>query len=326
MDAFHLTASLALPDSTGELPTRIVYLPEGTHEVQGSVNGKAAKRTITVGPDSLEALQAGLASRLAKKVRPHGGFDHKEGKASFIPKAFEYEAGRGVVLDLEWTKSGAEAIAGKDYSYFSPSFMASKGTGLPIGLPTHGEIGSLVNEPAFEAIEKIAASHQSEDQPDMTADLIKLGLLTDEQAKDAEKIGDHVKANLDSLTNTAVTSAVAEATKDAPEKSELEKEIERLKGENLTLTESLSAKRTAEAEDAIAEAVKAGRIPAQDEETKGFWREQLTKEDNAAAKKQLAKLPGAEALKAGRVIDNTKREDGPKGLARTIAAFSNASN
>jgi phage I-like protein len=333
MDLFHLSASLALPDSSGELPTRIVYLPEGTHHVQGSVNGKPAARTITVGAHHLAPLQEALAARLTKNVRPHGGFDHKEGKASFIPKAFHYEAGRGVVLEVEWTKSGKEAIEGKDYSYFSPSFMASKKDGAPIGLPMHGEIGSLVNEPAFESIERIAASRINElNQSNMElheeikAACVSLNLITEAQLAKTEevagKVADLIKANLESSTKTAVDTAVAEATKDAPEKSALETEVAALKEENTKLSEALSAKRAAEADSAIAEAVTAGRIPAQDEDTKAFWKDAILKDDSGKAKAQLAKLPGAEALKAGRKIDITKGgEEGPTGLARVTAAF-----
>lgn len=321
----HLLAALPLSNEGGDIATEFVYLPEGTHEIQASVNGKAATRSVTVGPDSLAPLVEALAARHARNVRPFGGFDHKEGgPASFIPKGFSYRPGKGVMLEVEWTEAGMNAVKGRNYSYFSPSFFRDKATGSPIGLPLHGEIGSLVNEPAFESIERIAASHQTESDmeaiEELKAALVKAEIVTEEQAKDTAKLAETIKANLTSATETAVSAAVAEATKDAPEQSELEKEITRLKAENQTLTETLSAKRAAEADEAIAEAVKAGRIPAQDEETKAFWKEAILSGDGVKAKAQLAKLPGSEALKAGRVVDTSKGGEQVTGLARAIAA------
>lgn len=323
-----LSASLALNVSGEGLANEFVFLPEGEHEVSALVNGKPGTRKVTVGPDALEPLQASLSKRLARNVRPFGGFDHKDGgPASFTPKAFRYEGGRGVILEVDWTKSGKEAIEGKDYSYFSPTFYRDKKTGKPLGLMPSGEIGSLVNEPAFEAIERIAASHfQSSDMEtieELKAALTKAGVPFDEKADDFGKFAESIKANLTS----AVADAVTEATKDAPEKSELEKELGVLKeklatteGDLTKATEALAAKRATEADDAIAEAIKAGRIPAQDEETKAFWKDLIVKDDTGKAKGQLAKLPDADALKAGRKVEVKDGENEPTGLARAIAA------
>ena len=326
-EAEYLAASLSLPSNGGELPNEFVFLPEGEHEVSARVDGKAATRTVKVDRDVLEPLQASLAQRLGRKVRPHGGFDHKDGgPASFIPKAFRYEEGRGVILEVDWTKAGQEAIEGRNYSYFSPTFYRDKKTGKPLGLMPHGEIGSLVNEPAFESIERIAASHQEQESTKMdTKELVTLGLCTAEQVEKGENLPEIIKASIATATQAAVASAVAEATKDKPE-GDLAAEVDRLKGELSTAngeltkaTEALAAKRATEADEAIAEAVKAGRIPAQDEDTNAFWKESILNDDTGKAKAQLAKLPGAEALKAGRMAT---QETGKEltGLARAIAA------
>lgn len=153
--AEHLTASAVVADGPRR---KIVYLPEGTHEIQASVNGQPGTRTVRVGADSLEPLSTALKARQAGNVRPYAGFDHKDGPASFLPVGFSYEFGRGVMLEIELTSAGQKAIDGKDYSYFSPTFHLDRLTGKPMGLLPHGEIGSLVNNPAFEGIERIAAS------------------------------------------------------------------------------------------------------------------------------------------------------------------------
>lgn len=332
--AEYLAASLSLP-SGEELAAEFVFLPEGEHEVSALVNGKPGKRMVIVGPDALEPLQASLTKRLSAKTRPFGGFDHKDGKASFIPKAFRYEQGRGVILEVEWTKSGKEAVEGRDYSYFSPTFYRDKKTGKPLGLMPHGEVGSLVNEPAFEALERIAAAHQNEPEimeatwSEIKPELVKAGIFgADLEVKGLDELREAIKASVATAQEAAVSAAVAEATKDKGEPSELEKEIgalkEKLKTSDEALTkanEALSAKRAAEADEAIGEAVKAGRIPAKDEETKAYWRDQLTNEATAdKAKKELAKLPGADALKAKRFTEGDDKNE-LKGLARVTAAF-----
>jgi len=332
----HLTAAISLSSESGEIPSEFVYLPEGTHEIQASVNGKAAKRSVTVGPESLAPLQEALKARLEKNVRPFLAFDHKDGgPASFHPSGFHYESGRGVIVKGEWTGAGRKAIEGKDYSYFSPSFYRNKSTGAPLGLPMHGEIGSLVNEPAFESIERIAASHKEtesimEQFEELTAALVKAQVVTKEEiakaANDLDKLAETIKASASAAQEAAVSAAVAEATKDAGEPTELEKQITSLKEENTKLSEQLSAKRAAEADEAINEAVKAGRIPAQDEDTKAFWKESILKDDSGKAKAQLAKLPGAEALKAARVDTSKGGEKEITGLARVTAAFKSSSN
>lgn len=81
------------------------------------------------------------------------------GPASFLPSDFDYLDGVGPILVGEWTLSGKNAKEGKDYGYFSPAFRLDLNTCKPVGLePDDIEVGSLVNDPAFENIARIAAS------------------------------------------------------------------------------------------------------------------------------------------------------------------------
>lgn len=321
-DIYVLASAMPL-SSEGGVPDEIVYMPEGTHTVHCRVNFEAATRSIKIGPELLEPMQASLEKRLKRNVRPHGGFDHQEGKASFIPKAFRYEPGRGLMLAVEWTRAGREAVEGRDYSYFSPSFITAKGKNVPIGLTEHGEIGSLVNNPAFEQIERIAASHQQSDMEnieELRAALKKAGVPFDEKAEDFGAFAESIKASHTTEVSSAVEAAVAEATKDAPEKSELEQKVERLEKEKGELAEQLAAKRESEATSAIDEAIKAGRIAPQDEKTKSFWKKTILAGD-AEAIEALRAIPASEALKAKRAVDtDTKGESESTGLERAIKA------
>lgn len=150
---FEFNAPLAF---SGDSPARIVYMPEGVHYINALVGGR---QKVIVDRSCLEPLQRDLALKLSKNVRPVCLFDHKMGPASFIPSAFDYLDGVGPILEGEWTLSGKNAKDGRDYSYFSPAFRLDLVTCKPCGLePDDIEVGSLVNEPAFESIARIAAS------------------------------------------------------------------------------------------------------------------------------------------------------------------------
>lgn len=301
----------------------IVFLPEGTHQITASVGGKPKTLTVTVDDRVLASFSEDLAKRMESNVRPFAGFDHKPGAASFIPREFRYESGVGLMLDVDWTSAGRAAIEGRDYSYFSPTFLVSK-DGIPTGLPTRGEVGSLVNDPAFEEIPRIAASHQPHEE---TMDhLIELGLV--EASCAPEQALETAKAALASLREAAAQVETVEAANMA--KKSAEDELEDMKKRNVeleaayqALKDELAAKASFAADAAIEEAVKAGRIAPQDEATKAFWRSSIV--SNPEAVKALAAIPANPAL-SGQTVLAGRTEEPPQGselvgLARVEAAF-----
>ena len=298
-----------------------MYLPEGVHQIQATVNGKPQKRTVTVDQRVLASFSEDLASRLARNVRPFAGFDHVAGPASFLPKEFRYEPGTGLVLDVEWTSAGKAAIEGKDYSYFSPNFLLMNG--IPSGLAGHGEIGSLVNEPAFEAMEKIAASHQTNTMD--IKQLVELGLVPEGQ--DPASAMEVAKAALATLREESVAAAHAEtiqAQLDAAvaEKDAAEGQVADLTKKVEDLTTAADAAEDKSIEATIADAVTAGRIAAQDDTSKAFWRKSI-KADKAAIA-ILHALPtkpiNGEVILAGKTV---KPDNNLKGIARVEAALKN---
>lgn len=145
-----------VPLAFGDAPACIVYMPEGEHFINAFIGGR---QKVIVDRSCLDGLQRDLALKLTQNVRPVCYFDHKTGPASFIPASFDYMDGVGVILKGEWTESGKKAVLGRDYSYFSPAFKLNMATCRPVGLePDDIEVGSLVNDPAFENIARIAAS------------------------------------------------------------------------------------------------------------------------------------------------------------------------
>jgi phage I-like protein len=319
LSAEHVTAGFGneIESQTGS----IVYLPEGVHQIQATVNGKPQKRTVTVDQRVLASFSEDLASRLARNVRPFAGFDHIAGPASFLPKEFRYEPGTGLVLDVEWTSAGKAAIEGKDYSYFSPNFLLMNG--IPSGLAGHGEIGSLVNEPAFEAMEKIAASHQTNTMD--IKQLVELGLVPEGQ--DPASAMEVAKAALATLREESVAAAHAEtiqAQLDAAvaEKDAAEGQVADLTKKVEDLTTAADAAEDKSIEATIADAVTAGRIAAQDDTSKAFWRKSI-KADKAAIA-ILHALPtkpiNGEVILAGKA---DKQVNNLKGIARVEAALKN---
>jgi phage I-like protein len=150
-----VTAQLSMP-LDGHLPTAIQYMPPGQTSITPSVNGVSRTITVNVTPKTASALQADLKKLLGQNVRPFVDFDHAGGAAAAIPKRFFWTEAEGVMLELDWTNAGKTAVSGRDYSYFSPTFLVSE-AGDPSGLPSSGAIGSLVNNPAFRSIRRIAA-------------------------------------------------------------------------------------------------------------------------------------------------------------------------
>ena len=290
--------------ATGSNSFELVYLPEGKHEISATVAGKPKTISVTVDDRVLASFQADLSKRLADNVRPFAGFDHKTGPASMLPTAFRYEQGVGLILQGELTKAGSEAIDGRNYSYWSPTFLQSKG--IPVGLDKSGEIGSFVNDPAFRTIERIAASH-TETIMDITP-LIELGLV--EAGQEPETALEVAKAAVATLRESASTAEAVTAAH-----SSASQEIERFKGEIETVKASLTTAQTElqSYRDKEAEAVKAanaeliqaavnrGAIPPQDDATKGFWAKSL-ESDAEGAKAALAALPGKEAAKGESVM------------------------
>jgi len=231
----------------------------------------------------LASFSEDLTNRHARNVRPFAGFDHAPGAASFLPKEFRYEPGTGLVLDVEWTAAGKAAIEGKDYSYFSPNFLLING--IPSGLAKHGEIGSLVNEPAFEAMERIAASHTTTQIMNIEH-LTELGLVPEGQ--NPETAMEVAKAALATLREESVAASRAEAIQAQLDEAVADKDaalgqVAELTTKVAELVEAASKADDEKVNDIIKEAVEAGRIAPQDEATKLFWHKSIKADKSAVA-------------------------------------------
>jgi len=262
-----------------DAPDSIVYLPKGDWEITPTVNGKPEKISVFVDADSAKVLQQSLDERLRGTVRPHAAFDHRPGPASFLPKQFKWDDEKGVLLEVEWTQSGKQAVAGKDYSYFSPTFLLRDKK--VVGLPEDGEIGSLTNNPAFRKIQRIAASTDATKGKTMTKlaeKLAELKVITAQQAESEDE--DFLVRAVDGLFASLVLAQRAN---------------DMLKAENTDLNLKVQAIKATEADKVIEDAIKAGKFPAKDAETIQFFKEQYLAHPEQT-KKVLAALAGSPVL------------------------------
>ncbi len=256
----------ALPENG--IPDEIVYIPEGVHQITPSVNGKPKTITVTLDPKRgstiAAAFQKSLELRLADNVRPIIDFDHKSsGPAAGIPKSFRYEAGKGIMLAVDWTRAGREAIEGRDFSYSSPTFLLDD-DGSPFGLPERGPIAALVNHPAFRGIQRIAAADETNPinpEKQNTMKLIAAHFKLDDSRTDLESLvlARVQAAESDNASKVAELNAKIKA---------LEEERDALKGEKETFQAEAADARKTQGEKLLTRAVAAGYVAPKDDAAK----------------------------------------------------------
>jgi phage I-like protein len=269
----------------GEPPNVIMFMPQGKQKIQPLINGKPAESEIEVEIDSalVTKLQSDLDARLAKAPRPVADFDHvQRGPASFLPKKFEWRDNEGVILHVDWTDAGKSAVKGRNYSYFSPTFMLSP-DGKIAGLPQSGAIGGLTNSPAFSSIKRIAAARvgpdddQGDDPDDyMTNPLVMqcvaLGLVT--ESDDLE-----VAATQLATTVTALQARVEGA----------ETQLAEYRAREADAKKALAV-------EAVDAAITEGRLPGKNIEIRTFWVNAMSANPEGT-KKAIAALVPNPALK-----------------------------
>lgn len=315
-----VTAAALTPALSADVPDEIVWIPDGKHTITPSVNGKAKTVTITIpegkGSEIAAKLQSDLQRRLGENVMPIIAFDHATtGAKAGTPKSFRYEQGKGILLTVDWSSSGRNAVSGRDYSYFSPAFLIDD-KGVPTGIPDRGEIGSLVNNPAFREIPRIAAADQ--DAPlnpntDMPKQILA-ALNISETAADAEGAAVVAVNAMKSEITTLKASVSEKETAITEQKTKLEAAEKQIKEH--------AEKR---AEDLVTAAQHDGRILPKDDKTAGFYKRLIAAGD-AEAEEALAALPKKnEGMDKPIVTEKPKTGepavDEPQGLEAVTAAF-----
>jgi len=265
-------------------PASLQWMPPGKHTVSASgPDGKAIKTTvISTETDAarldVELQQLLTAAEEGKASRPYIDFDHDGGKAAAIPKHIFWED--GIRLEVEWTSEGKAALEGRVYSYFSPSWLHDEKRNRVAGLPAVGPIGALVNTPAFQSIERLAAAHSPDNTTNMTQINQLLGLAA-EAAPEATQAA--LEAKLGELRTTGEELASAKT------------ELTDVKAKLETAKTALEAQRKARLKAEIDALVEAKRVVK--DAADGLLQACLASKDDGAA--ILAALPEAKAPTKG---------------------------
>ena len=162
-EAVEAMLGIDLPGSADatKLPSEIQYMPPWTHQINASSGGKPVSLTVVVNAAGAERVAADFAAHMQAANDGHGDppyfdFNHDDKEASARPKAFYWGGDDpqrgGIRARVEWTGSGRQAVLGRSYSRFSPTFFVNDSgeiTGAPVCM------GGLVNRAAFQRIAPI---------------------------------------------------------------------------------------------------------------------------------------------------------------------------
>ena len=284
-----LIKSELLVDLHGELPSEIMYFPAGASTLNPSVNGEAKQINVNVSAETAALLQAELETLNKENVRPFIDFDHHGGAAAAIPKRFIWKEGEGVMLELDWTGAGKTAVGGRDYGYFSPTFLLDD-KGAVAGIPKSGSIGALVNNPAFRQIKPIHAArapigafatiegyfnandqmvYWEKDDLEQSATGAQTGgnnMTTEEEVK-------ALKLDLEAMR--AENKKLVEASETKKNDSELATANETIQALREELKTQKIEAATAVADQWIEAAIRDGKLAPKNEEAKAQWKEIL---------------------------------------------------
>jgi hypothetical protein len=212
-------------------PTSIEWAPAGRSIISATMGNKAWTGAVVTGPSDVIRLDKQLQRLLAeskdgKRSRPYIDFDHKGGPAAAIPIRFMWSD--GIRLEVEWTSAGRDAIAGRTYSYFSPELILGDDD-HPEALPAPGPIGALVNTPAFQRIQRLAAANLNNESTPMTA-LLKAAVakgFVPTGVEDDEHAADHFMKRVEAAAKSEAENATLKARLGVLERQQEETEAQR---------------------------------------------------------------------------------------------------
>jgi len=149
----------------GELADTLCYMPAGQHLISPSQGGKPVSVLVVINEDSAARIEAQRAALEAQGGKPFFSVQHCTQIAAFWPTKFFWDTrpgadGKmvtGVWAQGEWSAAGREAVEGKNFRSFSPTFFVDKISTDPEN-PAHVQfnpnaklnMGALENDPAFE--------------------------------------------------------------------------------------------------------------------------------------------------------------------------------
>jgi hypothetical protein len=150
-----------------DLPDIVPYMPAGVHTISPSCGGQPVTVTVFVCPDSAVALEKQRQALEATGNRPFFSIQHNTQVAAFWPTRFFWDTrpdangnpASGVWAEGTWSKSGRDAVEGKDFRTFSPTFFvdairndSDNPARIVANFNAKLNMGALENDPAFQSI------------------------------------------------------------------------------------------------------------------------------------------------------------------------------
>jgi hypothetical protein len=222
-----------------------------------SDSGEGIDLTINVDAAIVEVL-----ARDADKIRSEGhdlyiDFNHNDdqGAAGWV-ESF-YWAGEdpltgGIRANIKWTADGINALQGKKFKRFSPSFMTAKGRVTGLG---NANVGDLTNRPAFTENQAVVAQKTTNEKTKMDPEDIKAIAVAV-----AASVGTKVKAAEDDKKDDDKMKALK------AENDELKEKLKESAAKAAKAEEDEEEKKDASAASAVANAVKLGIVGPKDKD------------------------------------------------------------
>lgn len=165
-----IACARSLPSFVGTgttLPDYLMYMPEGIHVITPSQGGQPVTVCVLVDAESAENLERQRQAMEATGNKPFFSIQHSTQIAAFWPTKFSWDTRldasgklvQGVWADGTWSQAGREAVEGKNFRSFSPTFFVDKisqGPDDPAQVAFNPQaklnMGALENDPAFQTI------------------------------------------------------------------------------------------------------------------------------------------------------------------------------
>jgi phage I-like protein len=309
-ETIHAQWATPLPEAP---PEDIQWMPPGTHEIDAWQGGKPVRVKVRADAATAERMQKHLQAFRSKAAagtedKPYIDFNHEDGPAAGHITEFFWAGDDpvtgGVRAKVEWTEPGKQALQGRAYRRFSPSFNPPNAAGEVTGAPLN--MGGLVNRAAFKTIAPIVSRDAAEGPTtqhamDNTKELADLQAAM--QAKDTQI--------------AALEKQVADLKSDQTIQAK-DAEITDLKAKMSGLENTIKAHTTEKAKAKGQAAIQAGRLPPQATDIHAKWAG-LIEQDEANAT-LLESLPVQAAL--GTVIVNGAGAGaGPTIITNTAQGF-----
>lgn len=301
--------------SRATLDNVMMYMPGGTHVITPSQNGKPVTVTVNVDAKSAEVLESQRRKLEAAGKKPFFSIQHDTEIAAFWPTEFFWDKRidatgslvEGVWARGEWTKSGREAVEGKDFRTFSPTFFvdairnsADKPAKVICEDGARPNMGALENDPAFQSISAL----WSKNAAGVPANNNKGNMETQTETL-AELQARNQKLEKDILALQAKDDAVSKADLRAAqaELKEIKAQIALSQAnEKMGALESAESKRKEEgAEAAVNAMVASGAIPVRDNELQATYKAKFIADPSLIPLMASKGMIGGAQVQPGRV-------------------------